>query len=91
MRTQDELLQEISSKLDVVVAFLATRGLETDQSAVVEKLAGMGFGSKVIAPVAGLTENAVAIRLSRMKNKTSKKDKKSVSETIPPTMKNDGN
>lgn len=81
-RTQDELLQEISSKLDVVVAFLATRGLETDPSAVVEKLAGMGFGSKVIAPVAGLTENAVAIRLTRMK-KTSKKNQKSAPGTVP--------
>lgn len=42
---------------------------------LVEKLAGMGFGAKVIAPVASTTENAIAIRLSRMKKKTPGKSK----------------
>jgi hypothetical protein len=82
-RTQDELLQEILSKLDIVVAFLAARGLESDPSAVVERLAALGFGSKVIAPVAGLTENAVAIRLTRMKKKVPTKNQKLPSDKAP--------
>lgn len=68
-KTQSDVFQEISGKLDVIIALLAARGLENDTAALVEKLAGMGFGAKVIAPVAGATENAIAIRLTRMKNK----------------------
>jgi len=74
-KAQGDVLQDISGKLDVIIAFLAARGLENDTSALVEKLAGMGFGAKVIAPVASTTENAIAIRLSRMKKKTPGKDK----------------
>ncbi len=70
--SQSELLQEISEKLDVVVAFLAASGVN-DSGAIVEKLAEMGFSAKVIAPVAGITDNAVAIRLTRLKKKKKKK------------------
>ena len=74
-KAQDDVFQEISGKLDVIIAFLAARGLENDTAGLVEKLAGMGFGAKVIAPVIGTTENAIAIRLSRMKKKTPSKIK----------------
>jgi len=74
-KAQGEVFQEISGKLDVIIAFLAARGLESDTAALVEKLTGMGFGAKVIAHVAGTTENAIAIRLSRMKKKTPGKNK----------------
>lgn len=70
--TQTDSLQEISEKLDTVIAFLATREI-SDSGEIVEKLASMGFGAKTIAPVAGISENAVAIRLSRLKKKTKKK------------------
>ena len=70
--TQADYLHEISEKLDTVIAFLATREI-SDSGAIVEKLAGMGFAAKTIAPVAGISENAVAIRLSRMKKKTKRK------------------
>jgi len=74
-KAQGDVLQDISGKLDVIIAFLAARGLENDTPALVEKLAGMGFGAKVIAPVASTTENAIAIRLSRMKKKSPGKNK----------------
>lgn len=70
--TQADTLQEISEKLDTVIAFLATRDV-SDSGEIVEKLAEMGFSAKTIAPVAGITENAVAIRLSRLKKKKKKK------------------
>ena len=70
--TQADSLEEISDKLDTVIAFLATKDM-SDPSAIVEKLAGMGFSAKTIAPVAGITENAVAIRLTRLKKKKKKK------------------
>jgi DNA-directed RNA polymerase specialized sigma24 family protein len=65
-------LQQISEKLDTIIAFLAARDM-SDSGAIVEKLAGMGFSARTIAPVAGITENAVAIRLSRLKKKAKKR------------------
>ena len=76
--TQRDSLQEISEKLDTVIAFLATRDI-SDSGEIVEKLAGMGFSAKTIAPVAGISENAVAIRLSRLK-KTKKRKKLTTAE-----------
>lgn len=77
--TQTDSLQEISEKLDTVIAFLATRDV-SDSGAIVEKLAGMGFSAKTIAPVAGITENAVAIRLTRIKKKKKNKKKATTAE-----------
>lgn len=77
--TQTDSLQEISEKLDTVIAFLATRDV-SDSGQIVEKLARIGFGAKTIAPVAGITENAVAIRLTRLKKKTKKKKKSTAAE-----------
>jgi len=66
-------LAAISQKLDAVLAFLAVRGIENDVGAVFERLHLAGFNAKTIALVSGLTENAVAIRLSRAKKKTARK------------------
>ena len=66
--TQADSLQLISDKLDTIIAFLAARDM-SDSGAIVEKLASMGFSAKTISPVAGISENAVAIRLSRLKRK----------------------
>lgn len=66
-------LAQISEKLDTVVGFLAVRGIESDPSAMIERLRGLGVGTKVIARVTGMTGNAVAIRLTRMKKKISNK------------------
>ncbi len=63
-------LTEISEKLDAILGFLAVRGMQDDASAMVERLRGLGIDSKGIARVTGLTENAVAIRLSRLKKKS---------------------
>ena len=65
--SQNELLFEISQKLDLILALLAVRGLEDNQSAIVKKLYEMGMSAKIIAPVAGMSENAVNIRLTRMR------------------------
>lgn len=59
-------LEEISIKLDVVIGFLAVRGMD-DAGAIIERLKGLGLGTKAIARVTGLTENAISIRMSRMK------------------------
>ena len=62
-------LADISEKLDTVVGFMMVRGIENDAGAVVERLRIAGFNARVIARVSGLTENAVAIRLTRAKAK----------------------
>ena len=66
-------LADISEKLDAVVGFMMVRGIENDSAAVVNRLHAAGFNAKVIARVSGLTENAVAIRLSRAKKKPAEK------------------
>ena len=70
-KSQIEILHDISEKLDTVIGFLAARDI-SDSGAIVEKLATMGLSNKTISPVAGMTENAVAIRRSRMKRKNKK-------------------
>ncbi len=73
IKSQIDILLDISSKLDTVIGFQATRGMEGDSSAVVEKLNNMGLSARTIAPIANLSENAVNIRLTRLKKKSSKK------------------
>ncbi len=75
-KTQIELMEEISMKLDVILGFLAAHGIENGPSAIIEKLYKMGLSARTIAPVVDLTENAVNIRLTRHKKKSSKKTKK---------------
>lgn len=69
-KSQVQLLEEISSKLDSLIAVLAVRGLEGDTAAMTDKLHSMGFAKEVIAPVVGLTENAVRVRIQRARKKT---------------------
>lgn len=74
-KSQTDLLTEISSKLDTIIGFLVVRNIENDSSAIVEKLHKMGFSARVIAPIADLSENAVNIRLTRLKKKSTNKAK----------------
>ena len=72
-QSQQEVLTEISSKLDLVLGFMAVRGIENDETAMVKKLSAMGLHPRTIGLVSGLTENAVKIRLSRDRKKKPKK------------------
>jgi len=63
-------LGEISEKLDAILGFLAIRGMEPDSAVAIARLRGLGLNNKAIACVTGLTENAVSIRISRMKKKS---------------------
>ena len=75
-KSQVELMTEISEKLDSILGLLAIRGIEDDWNAVIQKLMGMGLNARTIVPIAGLSENAVNIRLSRIKKKQPGKIKK---------------
>ena len=68
-KSQSEILEDISLKLDAVLSFLATRELENNQGDVVRKLYEIGLSAQVIARIAGLSENAVNIRLTRLRKK----------------------
>ena len=72
-KSEQQLLSDISEKLDVVVGFLAIRGIENDQSAMVSKLSALELHPRIIGFVSGLSENAVNVRLSRDRKKKSKK------------------
>ena len=76
-KTDTELLTEISRKLDSVLGFLAASAVEKDQGAVVKRLRDSGHPTDVIARVVGISENAVAIRLTRLKQKQGKDGAKS--------------
>lgn len=68
-KTQTQLLEEISDKLDQVVGLMAVRGLDGDTGAMIEKLHEIGLKNDVIAPIVGLKENAVRVRIQRSKKK----------------------
>lgn len=68
-KSQTELLAEISLKLDSVLGFLAASALKEDQGAVVKRLSENGLTVDSIARVAGISENAVNIRLHRIRKK----------------------
>lgn len=76
VRSQPDVLADISEKLDSILGFLAIRGIEGDAAKVVIRLRDLGLGPKGIARVAGITENAVSIRLSRMKKPKAGKSSK---------------
>jgi hypothetical protein len=65
--SQHEMLAEISEKLDAILGFMVVRDLKGDASLIVPKLKAMGMSVKTIALVSGISENAVAIRLTRLK------------------------
>ena len=72
-KTSADHMADISHKLDVVLGFLAIRGMEGDQGAIVDRLSKAGHSRKVIAAVTGLTEHAVKLRQLRAKGRGSKK------------------
>ena len=74
-KSEIDLLTEISAKLDSILGLLATRGIEDDPGAIVNKLHGMALSPRVIAPIAGLSENAVSVRITRMRKKSPAKAK----------------
>ncbi|MDP9007316.1 MAG: hypothetical protein M3N91_01175 [Pseudomonadota bacterium] len=76
VKTQPDVLADISEKLDSILGFMAIRGIENDPAAVVIRLNEFGMTRRAIARVAGITENAVEIRLRRLKTKTAKKPAK---------------
>ena len=63
-----ELLEQISSKLDIVIGLLAIQNIEDGENAKIRVLAGFGLGPSLIGNMLGMSGNAVSIRLSRMKN-----------------------
>ena len=63
----EELLSEISAKLDRILAVLVVRAVEDDGEKV-RRLHEMGMDNATIAAATGMTKNAVAVRLSRMRN-----------------------
>ena len=71
-KSQTELLTDISLKLDSILAFLALKIPQNEQNALVDKLSKSGLSTDAIARVVGITENAAAIRLSRLRKKSGK-------------------
>ncbi len=65
MTRTEELLSEISAKLDRVLALMAIQGVEEAEK--VGRLRDMGLDHRTIASVTGLSPNAVAVRLFRMR------------------------
>ncbi len=63
--TSEELLAEISRKLDKVLGFMAIRGVE-DTSEQIARLRSLGLDNHTIAAMTGMTANAVAVRVHRM-------------------------
>jgi hypothetical protein len=68
-RSERELLGEISTKLDKVIAVLAVQGKDKDQQ--IEALAGAGFDSAFIGRLVGMTPGAVRMWFTRRRRTTS--------------------
>lgn len=68
-KSQAERLADISLKLDSILSFLAEKAVEQDQAGVVKRLHEIGLPAQNIARVVGISENAVNIRLTRLKQK----------------------
>ena len=74
-KTQSDVLADIDEKLGGILGFLAVRDLKGDVAAMLPRLKDMGLSNKMMALVAGLSENAIAIRMSRMKKTAATKPK----------------
>jgi hypothetical protein len=72
-KSEKDLLVAILERLDVVVGFLAAKDL-ADKELVVQRLKDLEFSARTMALVTGLTENAINIRLSRMKKRALKRN-----------------
>lgn len=66
MKSERDFLEGISVKLDRILGMMAIRDLE-DNSEKIRRLRDLDLDNATISAVTGLTKNAVAIRLTRMK------------------------
>jgi DNA-directed RNA polymerase specialized sigma24 family protein len=62
--------------LDSVLAFLAAGAAQKDEAGVIARLYENGHPPDVIARVLGISENAAAIRLTRLRKKSGKSQPK---------------
>jgi len=65
IKSERELLEEISAKLDRVIALMAIQGVEETEK--LRRLNAMGLDHQTIGSVTGLRPNTVAVRLFRMR------------------------
>ena len=71
-KSEKEILAEISLKLDTLLALLIAKVPPSEQGALVEKLNSQGHTASAIARIVGISENAVSIRLTRLRQKAAK-------------------
>jgi len=70
-KSTDELLEEISKKLDKLIAVSSIQVKDMGQNQKMKILNDMGLQPKEIATIIGTTPNTVSVELSKMKkNKT---------------------
>jgi hypothetical protein len=62
----EQLLGEINVKLNQILGLMAINGVEDDGEKV-KRLNRLGMNHATIAALTGMTANAVALRVSRMK------------------------
>ncbi len=74
--SETELLAEISRKLDSVLAFLSASAAAKDEGEVFRRLYENGHSAEEIGRVMGITENAAAIRMTRLRQKAGKSQPK---------------
>jgi len=79
---EHEILKEISNKLDTLIGLTATVGRDDD--AKIDVLTSLGYGQAFIAPLVGVTPNAISVRVFR-RNKTCKsgRGKKNAGQNRP--------
>lgn len=83
-KTKGDVLSEINEKLGGVLGFLAVREFKGDVNKMLPRLREMGLSTKMIALITGLTDNAIAIRFSRMKKPAAKKAKGKAAKKVAP-------
>jgi hypothetical protein len=72
----EELLAEISGKLDRILGFLAISGVD-DAGERISRLRSLGLDNPTIAAMTGMTTNAVAVRVHRMVRAANRANKRS--------------
>ena len=65
IKSERELLEQISQKLDRIIALMAIQGV--DESEKLRRLNAMGLDHQTIGSVTGLRPNTIAVRLFRMR------------------------
>ena len=69
VKSERELLADISKKLDQIVGLLIVRQSGGDENANIKLLYELDWEPAMIGAVLGLTPNAVMVRMSRMRKK----------------------